>query len=115
MSRKSKKSLVSICLYGNRQVGFDHLTQVDGGEIFGQPSPEVLRYGTLTEALVSARVDCRERGIYRARVEVFAPGGDLRAETELEDLFSFGALKWAQAAPAVVISVEALLGAAERN
>jgi hypothetical protein len=105
-----KNTTQDICFYGNRNVGFDFLATLNG-EIFGQPSPEVLRFGTLTECLFTALRELRERGA-RGTVALYAPGGELCSSVKVGEFVSWGSLKWT-AAPVYVLSVEAIEAAAE--
>lgn len=110
MARKSrtKKLVASICLYGNHDVGFDYLAELPDGSLWGQSSPEILRFETATDCLMSFRADLSERDIYRGTVMVFAPGGRSVAYHELHAAkpMYFGSLKWEAAMPALVLSAD---------
>lgn len=105
-----KNTTQDVCFYGNRSVGFDFLATLNG-EIFGQPSPEVLRFGTLTECLFTALRELGERGA-RGMVTLYAPGGELCSSLKVGEYASWGSLKWT-AAPVFTLSVEAIEAAAE--
>jgi hypothetical protein len=115
MARKSrtKKLVASICLYGNHDVGFDYLAELPDGSLWGQPSPEVLRFSTATDCLMMFRADLSERGICKGKVMVFAPGGLSVAYHELHaaNPFYFGSLKWEAAMPTLVLSADDVMAA----
>jgi len=120
MSKTTVKTF-EIALYGNRQAGFDFLADeplADGDVRFfegSQPSPEVLRFGTATEALWSGLRTLQDGGAEDgSRVVVYQDGaaGPRSAILTLGDFPYFGSITWGPA-PVVEIQIDDLLQASE--
>lgn len=103
-----KKIVAEICLYGTWKVGHGWIAKGADGRMFGTGEPKPGR--TCTEAYWEAALKMREEGYGPGAVKIFAPGGELMATTNLDQLPIYGALTWTPATM-YAISVAALLAA----
>lgn len=99
-----------ICFYGNRDSGFDFLALTAAGfTAESQPSPEVLRFDSITDAFFRAVKSLEAADVGPdTEVAVFMPGGDRMARFVLaEPPMGVGSLK-TEPAPVYTISAEAI-------
>lgn len=86
--------VAEICLYGNREIGFDYLARTDAGfTADSMPGTgEPMRFESMTAAIWAAD---RELAPLAGRyVNIFAPGGERYTEARLGSIPSAGSLAW---------------------
>jgi len=103
-----KNGAPSICLYGTREHGFGWIAMA-GGESFGDGE---LRSHSATNAVWGAADALRKAGFKRGPVEIFAPGGEKMAKSNLKFVPSYGLLEWGPA-PVYTISAAEIFKKAE--
>ena len=108
---RSQKLAAEVALYGNGPtgVGSGWLARLADGTILGDGEPKAGR--TFTDAVWLACEAVRQAGVTGGRVRVFAAGGRLMADTDLNNPGYFGNLNW-RAATAYVVSADDILVAA---
>jgi len=120
MAKQTTKIVAEICLYGNgaADVGYGWLARLSDGAMLGNGEPRPGR--SQTDCLWQAcdhvrrlRTMAAQPKPWTGTVRVFAPGGKLMADTDLNHPGYFGDLKW-QPATALEISAEAIEAAASK-
>lgn len=106
--KRKLKLVAEIALYGTPQHGAGFIAHGPGGHIAGDG--ELRPYWSMTEAVWMALSELRVAGISEGIVRIFAPGGQLMAESEISKVGYYGNLKW-QRAPQYSIEVEELVRA----
>jgi hypothetical protein len=114
---KSTRLVAEICLYGNRSIGAGWLARTRDNTLLGDGEPREGR--SFTEAVWQAcdaiyhnRSLCGKIRPGTGTVRVFAAGGALMADTDLNHPGYFGDLKWTEATMLVVDS-DAIIAAAK--
>lgn len=99
--------VAEICMYGNHGYGFGFIARCIDGHMIGDGEQKMQ---SATSALWTAcsAIGPRYDG---GKVRVFAPGGRMMADADLNQPGYFGSLKWVPAT-VIVISAEAIEAAA---
>lgn len=88
------RTVASICLYGNDDIGTGYLAHIAGREGLigdGEPTAGICT----TESIGRAQRQLREAGVTRGRVRIYSLGGRYFADVPMERSFPcYGDLRW---------------------
>lgn len=112
---KSTKLVGAVAIYGTHRCGHGWIADAGKGRMFGNSEPRAER--SATEALWLGCEALHAAGITSGRIAVTIDTdvGSMIAITDVARPGYFGALDWKMAAPAVVVSPEAVQAAAVRS
>jgi hypothetical protein len=115
MAKRTTEPVAEICLYGNGQPGcgagwLAHVGPLTSAtKLLGDGEPKQTH--TFTDAIFSACDAISRSGVSGGLVRVYAAGGGMMADTDLNHPRYFGDLQWVPATM-LVISAEAIEAAA---
>lgn len=113
MSKTKKNAVVGeVCLYGTREARFGFLASGAEWSDARRAGDGELRYGSMTDAILEACFALRPLVGNAGLIRVYAPGGEICATTRIDRPGYAGDLAW-EAAPVLVLEVEALIAAAK--
>ena len=115
-AKKAEKVVGGVCIYGTSRTGSGYIAETADGRLLGDGEPRPNWTGT--EALRLACAALREAGarVGLVTVHIDSPtAGPMVAYADVARPGYFGQLAWTYAEPAVTLSAEAVLAAAEQE